>query len=89
MPCGIRCRTAGRLFAQDWGKRLGQPFVVENKPGAGGLLGMRQVKNAAPDGYTLLLHSNGLSMVQTMQKSPDVDVRRDFVPISLALRGDW
>ncbi len=80
--------VAARLFAQDWGRRLGQSFVVENKPGAGGLLGMRLVKNAAPDGYTLLLHSNGLSMVQTMQKSPDVDVRRDFVPVSLALRGD-
>jgi tripartite-type tricarboxylate transporter receptor subunit TctC len=80
--------VAARLFAQDWSKRLGQPFVVENKPGAGGLLGMRQVKNAAPDGYTLLLHSNGVTMVQTMQKTPDVDIRRDFAPISLALRGD-
>src|ERR1700704_6789633 len=49
-----------RLLAQRMGAALGQQFVIENRPGAGGTLGARAVAKAAPDGYTLMVgHSRG------------------------------
>ena len=48
-----------RVMAERFSKTLGQPFVVENKPGAGGSIAAEQVKNAAPDGYTLVAAGSG------------------------------
>src|SRR5689334_23394003 len=49
----------GRTLGEALGKALGQPIIVENRPGAGGTVGAGQVARAAPDGYTLLVHSAG------------------------------
>ncbi|HET7728441.1 MAG TPA: tripartite tricarboxylate transporter substrate-binding protein, partial [Usitatibacter sp.] len=74
--------TSGRLVAEALGKRLGQPVVVENKPGASGNIGTQQVVNAPPDGYTLVLGFDG-----TLVINPHVfanfpfDVTRDLEPV--------
>lgn len=62
--------VVARLFADRLSKALGQSFVVENKPGAAGILGATMVANAAPDGYTLLSGNNGALIVQPVVKSP-------------------
>ena len=62
--------VVARLFADRLGKALGQSFVVENKPGAAGILGATLVANAAPDGYTLLAGNNGSMVVQSVVKTP-------------------
>src|SRR5262249_16479684 len=53
--------TVARVVLDQVSRRLGQPFVIENKPGGGGTIGPAMVAKAEPDGYTLLLHSSSLS----------------------------
>jgi tripartite-type tricarboxylate transporter receptor subunit TctC len=67
---------------------LGQPFVIENRPGANGLIGSTAVKKAAPDGYTIL-HSTASSMVMADALNPalPVDTLRDLEPVALAAIG--
>jgi tripartite-type tricarboxylate transporter receptor subunit TctC len=72
-----------RALAQQLGERIGQPVIVENKPGAGGTVGSDFVARAAPDGYTLLLgtvstHAVAVSLYQHLPYDP----LRDFVPIT-------
>lgn len=67
---------------------LGQPFVIENRPGANGLIGSNAVKNAAPDGYTIL-HSTASSMVMAEALDPNLPVKtlRDLEPVVLSSVG--
>ncbi|SEB22338.1 tripartite tricarboxylate transporter substrate binding protein [Variovorax sp. YR216] len=69
-------------------KGFGQPFVVENRPGANGLLGMTAVKNAAPDGYTIL-HGSASATVMAEALNPELPVRtmRDLAPVALTAVG--
>src|SRR5262245_4722720 len=62
----------GRIMATRMGELLGQPVIVENTTGAGGIIGVNRVVNAAPDGYTLLLGSTGTHAYnQTIYKKRD------------------
>jgi tripartite-type tricarboxylate transporter receptor subunit TctC len=71
-----------RMLAEELTKALGQPFVVENKPGASAQIAAAQVKNAAPDGYTLLLTSNTTHSVNPhIFKKLPYDPLTDFTPI--------
>ena len=71
-----------RAVAQSLSARLGQPVVVENKPGAGGSLGMMAGATATPDGYTLTLGSNGTMILNTLlYPNLKYQVERDFVPV--------
>jgi len=76
--------VAARLFAEKLGKVLGQQFIVDNKPGAGGNIGTADVARSAPDGYTLLM---GTVATQTMNEflypSLGYEPDKDFVPIIL------
>ena len=72
-----------RVIAQELGKRLGQQFVVENKPGAGATIGTEIVARAAPDGYTLLLASQTNAISATLYSKLSYDPIDDFAPISL------
>jgi len=72
-----------RVLAQKLGEQMGQPFVVENRPGASGLIGSEAVAKASPDGYTLLLQSPTLVASPLIMKKTPYDVKRDFTAISL------
>lgn len=88
-PPGGSTDPAARLLAAEIGPRLGQPVVVENKPGAAGSIGTDAVARAAPDGYTLLLHTSVISTDPTLKKNAPYDVKRDLVPVSLAVTGPY
>ncbi|MDB5584357.1 MAG: family major facilitator superfamily protein [Bradyrhizobium sp.] len=70
-----------RMLAQKLGERLNQTFVVENRPGAAGVIGSRYVSMSAPDGYTLLYTPSSLSLTVVVNKTPPYDVTKDFTPI--------
>ena len=73
-----------RLVAQRFAARFGQPFVVENRPGAGNVIGTTAAAKAAPDGYTLLLGtSSSLTVNPAIYPKLPYDPLRDFVPVSL------
>ena len=63
-PPGGTNDIVGRLFTDKMAVKLGQPIVVENRPGAAGIVGSLAVSRAAPDGYTLLIANNGALVVQ-------------------------
>jgi tripartite-type tricarboxylate transporter receptor subunit TctC len=72
-----------RMFAERLTAKLGKPVLLENKVGAGGMIGATAGAKAAPDGYTLLMLTNADIMNQHMQRNPPFDVQRDFAPVSL------
>src|SRR3954469_4175717 len=74
----------GRVLAQHFSKALGQQFVVENKGGAGTMIGIEAVARAAPDGYTLLMVPSTLALNSVLYKKVPYDPIRDFAPITLA-----
>jgi tripartite-type tricarboxylate transporter receptor subunit TctC len=78
---GIADLTA-RSVAQKLGESLGQPVLVENRPGAGGVAAGDVVAKAEPDGHTLLLMSNGTAVTAGLFKSLPFDTLRDFAPVS-------
>lgn len=71
-----------RFLAQRLGDQLGQPFVIENKPGAGAVIGTDQVAKSAPDGYTLLLMSNTHTVNETLVANKPYSLARDFVAVA-------
>ena len=73
----------GRLFAKRFTETLGQTFVAENRPGAGGLIGAEIVAHAAPDGYTILVTTASLSVNVNLHKKLAFDPIRDLAPVSL------
>ena len=83
VPGGVN-DALGRIMAERLQKSMGQPFVLENRGGAGGLIGADAVAKAAPDGHTLLLSFGGpLAVGLALYKSVPFDVMRDFAPISM------
>ena len=73
-----------RAFSAEMSKGLGQQFVVENKPGAGGNIAMEEVAKAEPDGYTLIIgHVGTLAMNPYMFEKLPYDANNDFRPVSL------
>ncbi|MBL8336252.1 MAG: tripartite tricarboxylate transporter substrate binding protein [Rhodoferax sp.] len=83
-PAGGGPDLAARLIGEKLAGRIGQPVVVENKPGAGALLGAGQVAKAAPDGHTLLLSPNTLVIsphVLAPGAGGGIDVQKDLQPI--------
>src|SRR6266852_3341135 len=75
--------TVARVVAQAMGKPLGQTILVENRPSAGGILAPEQVKNAKPDGYTILIHHIGMATTPALYRSLRFDPLSDFEYIGL------
>ena len=72
-----------RVVAQEMGKRTGQQFVIDNRPGAGATIGSEMVARAAPDGYTLLLASQTNAIAASLYGKLAFNPIEDFAPISL------
>ena len=74
---------AGRVLGQKLGEILGQPVVPENRPGAGGIVGVDYVAHTAPDGYSIVLMDPGIVANPTLQHTMPYDVFRDFAYIGM------
>lgn len=82
-PAGGTSDSVARLLAQGLGERLKQPVVVENRAGAGTVIGAEAVAKSAPDGYTLLLTSPGIAINAAMRKgSLPYDTESDLEPVA-------
>lgn len=80
---GAGADIVGRTYAEELARALGQPVVVDNKGGAGGLLGTVEGARAPADGYTLLLTSQGITVFNLgLYKSPGYDPLKDLVPVT-------
>ncbi|QWD97809.1 tripartite tricarboxylate transporter substrate binding protein [Polynucleobacter sp. MG-5-Ahmo-C2] len=83
-PAGGSTDVFARAVMAPLGEALGQSIVVENKPGAGGMIGLQAAAKAAPDGYTI--HFSALTnqtISQALFKNPPADLRKDFEPVAL------
>ncbi len=86
-PAGGATDLFARLLAQKLTAALGQTFLVDNKPGAGGNIGAAFVAQSAPDGYTLLMGSPGTQSVNAhLYDKPGYDGVKDFEPVSLVVK---
>jgi tripartite-type tricarboxylate transporter receptor subunit TctC len=79
--------TVARLVAQALSERLGQPVIVENRPGAGGNIALEAVGNAAPDGYTLLFATSANVLAEWFYSKSSVSFARDIAPVTTLVRG--
>jgi tripartite-type tricarboxylate transporter receptor subunit TctC len=80
-PPGGTTDIWGRIAAQGMTPLLGQPVIVENRAGAGGMIGAQAVAQAVPDGLTLLYHIDALVTTPITQRQSPYDVQRDFAPL--------
>jgi tripartite-type tricarboxylate transporter receptor subunit TctC len=81
-PGGVADVTM-RMLAQKLSEKLGQQFIVDNRPGAGGILAHRAVLAGPPDGYTLVVSGNGSAITRSLFRSLPFDVLTDFTSISI------
>ena len=77
--------TAFRAIAPAWGEKLGQPVVIENKPGGGQVLGSDQVAKAKPDGYMLLAAGVPIAFNTALGRKLPYDALKDFTPLSIVV----
>lgn len=81
-PAGNAPDIIGRLAGQSLSERLGQPFVIENRPGAGGNLATEYVARAVPDGYTVLLSVSSNTVNAALDRNLKYDFVRDLAPVA-------
>jgi tripartite-type tricarboxylate transporter receptor subunit TctC len=79
---GGATNLVGRLIGGALSERLGQPVIVDNRPGAATIVGMDLVAKSAPDGYTLLVEPSSIAILPSMYKKLPFDTARDFAPIT-------
>src|SRR3974390_2471253 len=82
-PPGGADDAIARIIHDPMQEALGQPIVIENVGGAGGMIAAAKAAHAEPDGYTILLHQNALAAGMTLYPNRTFDAERDFVPIGL------
>jgi tripartite-type tricarboxylate transporter receptor subunit TctC len=83
-PAGGGVDAVARIVADKLSHALAQPIVIDNRGGAGGVIGTRLAARAAPDGYTLVMsHTGTTSINPTLYANPGYDPRKDFTPIGL------
>src|SRR4051812_14201652 len=85
-PPGGTLDTVGRALAEKLQAQLGQPFVVENRPGGNGIIGADVVSKSQPDGYTLLFNASTFISAPMTMKAVPFEVNRDFAPVALVAK---
>lgn len=85
-PPGGTVDLVARLLGPELEKILGQPVVVENKGGAGGMIGGHYVARAQPDGYTLLMDASNHAQNPALREKMSFDTQKDFTPVSLLIK---
>ena len=81
-PTGGPTDISARIVANQMEKVLGQPVIVENKPGAGSNIGTEAAARATPDGYTLFIGTIANTTNMSLYKNLNYNIERDFVPIT-------
>ncbi len=90
LAAGSAVDVAARIVAQKMSAKMGQAIVVDNLPGAAGLVGAGQVAKAAPDGYTIGgFNDSIMTMVPAMHAKMPWDIVKDFAPVSLVATVEW
>jgi len=90
LAAGSAVDNAARIVAQKMGQNLGQAIVIDNKPGAAGLIGAGEVAKATPDGYTIGgFNDSIMTMLPNMNARMPWDILRDFEPVSLVATVEW
>ena len=90
LAAGSAVDNAARIVAQKMGQNMGQAIVIENQPGAAGLIGAGNVAKAAPDGYTLGgFNDSIMTMLPNLQAKMPWDILKDFEPVSLVATVEW
>jgi tripartite-type tricarboxylate transporter receptor subunit TctC len=90
LAAGSAVDNAARVVAEKMGRNLGQSIVIENQPGAAGLIGAGNVAKAAPDGYTLGgFNDSIMTMVPNLTPKMPWDILKDFEPVSLVATVEW
>jgi tripartite-type tricarboxylate transporter receptor subunit TctC len=88
-PPGGSTDPVARLLAAEMQGRLGQPMIVENRSGAAGSIGTESVARAAPDGYTLLLHTTAIATEPSLKANLAYSLEKDLRPVTEAVRGSY
>lgn len=88
-PPGGSTDPVARLLAAEMQGRLGQPMIVENRSGAAGSIGTESVARAAPDGYTLLLHTTAIATEPSLKSTLPYSLEKDLRPVTEAVRGSY
>ena len=90
LAAGSAVDNAARILTQKMGQNMGQAIVIENQPGAAGLIGAERVAKAAPDGYTLGgFNDSIMTMLPNLQPKMPWDILKDFEPVSLVATVEW
>ena len=90
LAAGSAVDVVARIVAEKMAERLGQGIVVENQPGAAGLIGMRAGAKAEPDGYTIIaVNDSVMTMLPNLRDDAGYDPLRDFVAITQLVRINW
>ena len=82
LPAGGGVDALARVVAEHMRATLGQPIIVENKPGAGGTLGADAAAKSPPDGYTILHNTNGAAIAPALYRTLPFDTAKDFAPVT-------
>ena len=87
LPPGGTTDSISRAFAERMGRALGQPVVIDNRPGAGANVAYQHMARQAPDGYSVLMGINSLAVNPALRADLPYAPQRDFAPVSLVARG--